>query len=224
MKTMIVIALFALATVSGADSLRLRMPGLNCGGSTVGWKVTADPADKQTFILECANAPPATLPNPPNIPPVIPPSSWNETCPGFTKTWVVDLNWNAPGRVGPINIGKNDVIVARFTTGNLDSVSNNLPRVSGAEFSSGPPSARFAVLSAKPCDFANQARQGATSAGNSINIPFNVGATDDLTHYYPMLAKQTTYFVNIKNLSQDESCGAQGACGFMVELGKPSGV
>jgi hypothetical protein len=152
-----------------------------------------------------------------------PPNGWNGSCNGFNKTVVLDLNWAAPSRVSSGGFGPNDVIVARFTTGNLDSASNNLPRLSGAEFGS-PPSARFAVLSDTPCDFSPaQKQQGAVSAGNSVQVPFAVGLGNNWG-FYPILQKNTTYYFNVKNLSPTESCSNQGICDMFIELSKPSGL
>lgn len=140
-------------------------------------------------------------------------------CGGFTRTIEVTFAWPAGGRLYSGPMGVNDVFVGKFTTGNTDSSDNNLPRVSGAEWQS-PPSARFAVLSATKCDFSAQTWQGATTAGNSVQVPFAVGAGSNWA-YYPKLLKNTTYYFNVKNLSTTESCSNQGVCNMFIELSVP---
>jgi hypothetical protein len=144
------------------------------------------------------------------------------SCGGFSDTVNIEFNWNAPGRISPVPMGVNTAVVAKFTTGNNDSASNNLPRISAAEWGS-PPSARYAVLSATACDFGTPPYQGGIAAGNSINLPFAVGIGNNYG-YYMKLNKNTTYYVNIKNLTTHESCSNQGICDVFVELSKPSGL
>ena len=191
---------------------------------------TSTTADSTTSyqVKACVNTACVTVPSIPLTVTVAKASSnnggggWNGVCTGFYRTVVLDFNWAAPARLNSGTFGINDVIVARFTTGNLDSASNNLPRVSGAEFGT-PPSARYAVLSDKPCDFGPQPQQGATSAGNSVQVPFAVG-TGNNWGFYPILQKNTTYYFNVKNLSPTESCSNQGICDMFIELSKPSGL
>jgi hypothetical protein len=142
------------------------------------------------------------------------------TCAGFDNTINLDFGWTSGRQIAPM--GPNDAIVVKFTTGNLDSASNNLPRFSGAEWGS-PPSFRKAVMSSTPCDFGPQSTLGATSAGNSIQVPFAVGSGSSWG-FYPALAKNTTYYLNVKNLTPAESCSNQGICQMFIELSKPSGV
>lgn len=145
------------------------------------------------------------------------------TCGGFTDTINLEFNWNAPGRIYASGMSPTTAVVVKFTTGNFDSANNNLPRISAAEWGT-PPSARFAVLSATPCDFSNvQTWQGAVTAGNSVQVPFAVGSGNNW-NFYPILAKNTTYYFNLKNLSPTESCSAQGFCGMFIELSKPAGL
>ncbi len=139
----------------------------------------------------------------------------------FTDTVNLEFNWNAPGRLtAPMNPGT--AVVVKFTTGNFDSANNNLPRISGAEFGS-PPSARYAVLSSTPCDFGAQTWQGAISAGNSVQVPFAVGSGNNF-NFYPKLSKNTTYYFNLQNLTDHESCSNQGICQVFVELSKPGDI
>lgn len=149
-----------------------------------------------------------------------PSANWNGVCPGYDKTIVLDFPWLNPVRQYTGSMGVNDVIVVRFTTGTLTSASNNLPRVTAAEWGS-PPSGRTSVLSATPCDFNPQTWLGAVSAGNSIQVPFAVKGAN--FGYYPILEFATTYYWNIKNVP-NQSCSAQGICDMFVELLKPSGL
>ncbi len=139
------------------------------------------------------------------------------TCPGYTNTINLDFGWTSQ-RLTATNMGINDVIVAKFTSGNIDSPSNNLPRISGAEWQS-PPSARYAVLSRTPCDFSGQTWPGAITAGNSIQVPFAVG-TGSNWNYYPIVPKNTVMYLNVRNLSPNESCSNQGQCQMFIELNK----
>jgi len=72
------------------------------------------------------------------------------TCPGYTNTINLDFGWTSQ-RLIATNMGPNDIVVAKFTTGSIETPSNNLARISAAEWQS-PPSARYAVLSSTPCD------------------------------------------------------------------------
>ena len=143
-------------------------------------------------------------------------------CPGFATTHVIDFNWANPGRITVLNFKPMDAIVARFTTGNVDSADNNLPIISGAEWIS-PPSARYAVLSDAPCDFGPQVWPGATSTGNSVQVPFAIGSGSNF-NYYPILKKNTTYYFNVKMFNQAQSCTAQGICDMFIGLGHSSGL
>lgn len=180
--------------------------------------ITLAPGDSVVVVTQGAVVPPI----PPVVPPVVPPNPSVITCAGFNNTIVLDFGWTA-GRLYSGTFGPNDALVAKFTTGNVDSPNNNLPRLSGAEWGS-PPSARFAVLSDKPCDFSrNQPWQGAISAGNSVQVPFAIGNGNNYG-YYPKLLKNTSYYFNVKNLTPNESCSNQGVCNIFVELNIPGGM
>ena len=138
------------------------------------------------------------------------------TCPGYDNTVVLDFGWTSQRLTA--SMGPNDIIVAKFTSGSIDSPSNNLPRISGAEWQS-PPSARYGVLSATPCDFGPQTWPGAVTAGNSVQVPFAVGSGSNWA-YYPIVPKNTVMYFNVRNLSTHESCSNQGQCGMFIELNK----
>lgn len=143
------------------------------------------------------------------------------TCPGYDSTHVIDFPWVSPVRQYSGAFHVNDIIVVRFTTGNIDSADNNLPRVTGSEWQS-PPSGRISTLSSKACDFGVQQFLGAQSAGNSIQVPFAIGLGSNFG-YYPILQKNTTYYWNIKNAA-NQSCSAQNICDMQFELLKPGGL
>jgi hypothetical protein len=168
----------------------------------------------------CATVPPSS-----NLTVVVPKTGgggWDgSTCAGFTNTVVIDIDWAAPVRKYTGAFGPNDIAVVRFTTGNVDSANNNLPRIQAAEWTS-PPSGRYAVLSATPCDLTRQTWLGATSASNSPSVPFAVGSGANFG-YYPILNKNTTYYFNMKNLD-NQTCTAGGVCDAFVELLKPGGL
>lgn len=147
------------------------------------------------------------------------------SCPGFSHTITLDVSWATPVRLLSGTFHVEDAVVVRFTTGSVDNAANNLPRLSSAEWDS-PPSGKTSTLSATACDFSTTSPLGlaAISAGNSIQVPFAVGQGNNFG-YYPRLAKNTTYYWNIKNVtSQAQSCSVQNICNIFVELIKPSGL
>ncbi len=163
-----------------------------------------------------------TPPVPPSpVPPSpVPPNPTDIQCTGFNKTLVLPMDWVNPQRMFTSQwggFGVNDAVVVKFTTGSVDSPSNNLPKIGGAEYGS-TPTARYAVLSAKPCDWDAQQWAGASASGYSVTVPFAVGNGGNFG-YYPKLDKLTTYYFNIKNL-QGAGCAATGGCDMFVDLGK----
>lgn len=145
------------------------------------------------------------------------------TCPGFDNTRIMVLNWATPTRLYTSQAGgfsTNDILVIQFTTGGVSSTTS-LPRIAAAEYQSSP-SSRTAVLSATPCDFTTQATPGATIIGNSVTAVFALG-TGSGFGYYPQLALNTTYYLNVKN-TPSATCTASGACDMFIDLVKPGGL
>lgn len=147
------------------------------------------------------------------------------TCPGFTNTIVLTPNWANPVRLytgvgGVPTFGPNDALVIQFTTGNV-STTTSLVRVASAEYNS-PPSARVAKLSATPCDFNAQSAPGANMQGNSITASFAITPGTGYS-YYPVLNRNTTYYVNLKN-DTSPTCASGGICDVFVDLLKPGGL
>ncbi len=155
----------------------------------------------------------------------VPVSGWNGTCPGFSNTLVLQMNWSNPQRLYTANIGAgfgpNDVAVVVFTTGSVPSPSSSLARIVAAEYQTGP-STRQATLSDKPCDFGTQAFAGATTSGTTVSVPFTVNDPNNYG-YYPILNLNTTYYFNIRN-APDPSCAGTGNCNIAVDLQKPGGL
>lgn len=148
-------------------------------------------------------------------------STWSGTCPGFDATHIIDFNWAAPIRQFTANAGgfaANDIVVVRFTTGGGVSPSNNLSKVGGGEYID-PPSARFAVLSATPCDFGPQPMPGATQSGYTITVPFALGGGNNFG-YYPQLDNFKTYYLNVKNVP-NAACTAGNSCNMYFDLSHP---
>ena len=154
--------------------------------------------------------PTPTPPPTPQPPPVTPPTNG--------QVVYVDFDWSNPTRQ-PVDVGPNDVVVARFTTGNKDSASNNLPRISGSEFGQGGRPTRYAVLSASPGDFGPQPQAGAVSAGQSVQVPFAVGLGNNWG-YYPILQKNTTYYFNVRPFGDSDKV----ANTMMIELSVPGDI
>jgi len=136
---------------------------------------------------------------------------------------IIQMDWANPQRMYTTNaggFGADDVIVVRFTTGNVSSDAS-LPRLASAEYNSSP-SSRDATLSSLMCDFAPQATPGATIIGNSITAVFAIG-TGSGFGYYPVLQTNTTYYLNMKN-SAGASCRSNGQCDMFIDLIKAGGL
>jgi len=148
---------------------------------------------------------------------------WNGTCQGFAKTIVMSMDWAAPTRLYTAsfnNMHYDDAVVVRFTTGNVET-TNSLPRIAGAEYQS-QPSARVAALSATPCDFDPQQTVGAYGQSVSVTMVFAISPGTGFG-YYPVLQKNTTYYLNIKN-APNATCASNNVCDMFVDLVKPGGL
>jgi hypothetical protein len=116
------------------------------------------------------------------------------SCPGFTNTVVLNIDWNNPQQVLTGNLAATDAVVLSFTTGpNNPSYVN----VIGAEVGS-TAAPRIATLSTSACDFAIPPTLGyaAASGGSTVFLKFSVGPNGG--GYYPALAPNTPYFINVK--------------------------
>jgi hypothetical protein len=108
------------------------------------------------------------------------------------------MPWVSPTRIYSGSFGPNTVWIIEFTTGNV-STTTSLVRIGGAEFT-GPPSGRRWCLSSVAGDLTVGLGQpgdkgdGGPSAGTS----FATGSGSGLG-YYPVLALNTTYYLNIGN-------------------------
>jgi hypothetical protein len=155
----------------------------------------------------------------PTVPPIVtPPTGWNGVCAGFSATRVATATWGANARIHPSAYGgmaANDALVIKFVTG-AESTTTNLAKIAAAEWGT-TPSERLAVLSETPCDFTgDSAVWGSKAQGNSVTIPFAVGAGGGFG-FYKVLKLNTTYYFNIRNTA-NASCGVQGSCDVFVDL------
>lgn len=146
--------------------------------------------------------------------------AWGGTCSGYDNTFVVDLNWASPTRQYATGVAANDIIVVRFTTGNV-ATSNNLPHVTGVEYSAAPYS-RTAYLSATPCALTNGfgAPGAGPMIGTTVTSLFAISPGFGF-NYYPILQKNTTYYVNIRNTAGN---GCVANCDMSFDLIKPGGI
>lgn len=165
--------------------------------------------------------PPVPVPPPPAQPPPAPAPAQ----PAGGRLIMLEMDWANPQRLFTKDaggMGPDDVVVVRFTTGGNNSPANNLPRISAAEWDS-PPSSRDACLSDKPGVFFGgvNGAPGAAGTGNTVSFPFSVGPNN--TFFYPALAANKTYYLNIRN-SAGATCRAGGVCNMFIDLQKPGGI
>jgi hypothetical protein len=156
-----------------------------------------------------------------------PPSGGAISCPGYSKTIVLDLNWGAPGSAAPrlttTGFGNGAIVVARFTT-----PANTAPGVFAA-ISSGEwgdqPTARTAALSPNPCDFPSPnplGRYATLNAGQQTpSVVYAVGGT---SRVYAILQPSTTYYFNVTNAYNGSPTCTSATCNIFVELQKPNGL
>ncbi|HTL76631.1 MAG TPA: hypothetical protein VL654_09930 [Casimicrobiaceae bacterium] len=157
-----------------------------------------------------------------------PPPGTPISCPGYSKTIVLDLNWGAPGSAAPrlttSAFGNDAIVVARFTT-----PANTAPGVF-ASISSGEwgdqPTARDAALSTTACDFPSPnplGRYATLNAGQQTpSVVYAVGGT---SRVYAILQPSTTYYFNVKNVNALGAPSCTGStCNIFVELQKPNGL
>jgi hypothetical protein len=172
-------------------------------------------------VRACNGTPCVTVPTTPLTVTVLKTSGgFNGSCPGFTATHIIPIDWSTPVRKYTEQhggFGVSDIIIVKFTTGNV-STGSSLPRLTAAEYNS-PPSSRTAVLSAIPCDFSVQSTPGATNIGNSITAVFALG-TGTGFGYYPVLQLNKEYYLNMKN-NPGSTCASAPSCDMFIELLKP---
>lgn len=170
----------------------------------------------------CANSVCVTVPNTAltaTVPPIS--ASWAGTCSGYTKTVLLDIDWNAPARLFTTSGGgfdANDIVVVRFTTGSIAS-SNNLPHLVAVEYGASP-FPRTAYLSGTPCALTNLfgVPGAGPMVGNSITSLFAIAPGFGFS-YYPILQKNTTYYLNMVN---NGGSGCTTGCNMSVDLLKGS--
>lgn len=220
----------AVASCSGTPTYQWTRNGVNTStAASYTDSVPNNPGGAATYnfqVRACNGGACATFPGSPLTAIVAGSGGGGGSCPGqgFNKVINLAFNWTNPVRLFTSSqggMGPNDAVIISFTTGNVQSPSNNLPHIVGSEFTS-PPSQRIAVLSAQPCDFSAQEWQGATTAGPTVQIPFTVNNPNNFG-YYPILKLNTTYYFNVKN-QPSPSCAGGGDCDMAFDLVKPAGL
>jgi hypothetical protein len=174
----------------------------NCSPAAVDWS----DATQTHLIIGCpasGTAPPQPpqCPSPPGAGPCdTPPPSGTIACTGFAATRVIDVPFVSNVRVFTKDhggFGPNDAIVLRFTTTSGPSITNNLPRIVGAEWID-PLYVRTGVLSPSACDFGPQQYPLGVVTGTSLSMPFTVNNPQN-GGLYPILKPNKTYYFNVKN-------------------------
>ena len=141
-------------------------------------------------------------PTPPQVPPTPPaPPAGGPVPPGSVNVIIPWAPGTTRGYTGPID--STAIICVQFTTGPSPSAANNLPHIVGAEYQA-PPRTRIAVLSATPGDFGPQPMAGASSNGNTVQVPFTVANPNNFG-YYPVLEPNTTYYLNVKSANSADN-------------------
>jgi len=153
-----------------------------------------------------------------------PPPGGSIACAGYSKTIVLDLNWNVSGAPRVISSGfaNGAIVVARFTTPAV--TSSTTASISSGEWGS-QPTARSASLSATPCDFVDPnplGKYGTMLAGQQTpSVTYQIGGS---SRSYVVLKPSTTYYFNVKNEAFGGSTCSSGSCDIFIELHKPSGT
>lgn len=151
-----------------------------------------------------------------------PPTDWPPAC----ATKHLDVSWDMePHRYLPEDYGgfePNDVLVVRFKTGTV-AIPSPSARFAAAEYGSSP-SARLWTLSSTPCDFSSTGKArlaynltGTTSITAWFAVNVNEGVVDQ---YYPQLAMNKYYYLNIKN-KDGAACFSTGGCNIFVDFSRP---
>ena len=157
-----------------------------------------------------------------------PPPGTPISCPGYSKTIVLDLAWGAPGSAAPrmttSGFGNDAIVVARFTTP-ATTAAGVFATISSGEWGD-QPTARTAALSTTACDFSSPNPLGKYATLNAgQQTPSVVYAVGGTSRVYAILQPSTTYYFNIKNVNGAgaPSC-TSSTCNMFVELQKPNGL
>ena len=157
-----------------------------------------------------------------------PPPGTPISCPGFSKTIVLDLNRGAPGSAAPrlttSGFDNNTIVVARFTTP-ASTAPGVFASIGGGEWVD-QPTARTASLSTTACDFPSPNPLGKYATLNQgQQTPSVVYAVGGTSRVYAILQPSTTYFFNVKNVNAlgTPSC-TRTTCNMFIELQKPNGL
>jgi hypothetical protein len=180
---------------------------ISCSVPTSGGTTTPPPTDTGG----------GTTPPPPS-------DGWTGTCPGYTKTLVLDLPWTAQSKVTSKGFGNDTMLVARFTTPNT-SVQSGSATIASAEWL--PPRVmRTASISTSPCDLTGTGT-GAVSGGwtQTPGWTYQILGTASRLSGRIVLQPNTTYYVNIVNRdSTGQSTCTSSACEMIVQLTLPTGL
>jgi hypothetical protein len=154
-----------------------------------------------------------------------PPSDgWAGTCPGYSKTIVYDLPWNAQSKITTKGFANGTMLVARFTTPNT-SVQSGSATIASAEWLP-PRVTRSASISTSPCDLGGTGT-GAVSGGwtQTPGWTYQILGTASRLSGRVVLQPNTTYYVNIVNRdSAGQSTCTTSTCEMIVQLTVPTGL
>ncbi len=139
---------------------------------------------------------------------------------GFANTVVMNAAWPASRRTTRTltsaggAFGANTAFVLKFTTGSTTGYG----MLASAEYGSSP-TGKTSVLSSQPCDFGPQPSLFATQQGVTVTTTFKVGTSDPAG--YPVLAPNTTYYLNIKNEVNGVQTCSGSSCDAFIDLKSP---
>ena len=138
----------------------------------------------------------------------------NKTCPGFSQTYILNLDWKAGAARNyfrPFTAGS--VGVVSFVTPATPSVQRS--RIDFAEAAS-PPTFRLGTISETPCDFSNYL---AGKSGTTVSMSMNVSPST--FPFSTELKPNTRYYINIVNrrstIGSADTCDTS-ICDLLVDF------
>jgi hypothetical protein len=161
------------------------------------------------------------------VTPPPPPPPGSISCPGFSKTIVIDLPWVNTTSSTPIltstrgGFGPNDALVIKIVapTGTISAAPGSL---AGAEYGGGPVQ-RFATLSTSPCDFSGSSWFVNKWTGPTISVGLKVGGGP--APYTGLVQPGVPFFLNIRNTNQYGQPSCSGSqCNMFFHFARPAGT
>jgi hypothetical protein len=162
------------------------------------------------------------------VTPPPPPPPGGISCPGFSKTMVLNLPWQTTTvttRIKTTNNGglsANDalVIVIDVPAGVASTASGS---ITIGEWGGGP-FVRFATLSQTACDFNKSNWFVDTWTGSSINPTIKVGGAPQA--YVALLQPGQRYYLNVRNTDRFgvNYCLGESHCNMFIDFLKPPGT